>query len=174
MPGNHNSGRRPKPTALKVLEGNRGRRELNTNEPHPAPRAPEIPASLTDEERAEWEYICFQLDSMGTLAISDKYVIQQLAQAVVDYNTYRAYIREHGATYEAFIILDNTGKPVDADVAKAVIKKRPECDLMKQARQDIYRFSTLLGLDPSSRSRLHVGAPRVVDTELSDLLSPDA
>ena len=28
-------GRKPKPTAVKVLEGNPGKRSLNTNEPKP-------------------------------------------------------------------------------------------------------------------------------------------
>ncbi|HZK10243.1 MAG TPA: phage terminase small subunit P27 family, partial [Clostridia bacterium] len=33
-------GRKPKPTALKVLEGNPGKRPLNKNEPQPERKAP--------------------------------------------------------------------------------------------------------------------------------------
>ena len=33
-------GRKPKPTAVKVLEGNPGKRSLNTNEPKPVKKAP--------------------------------------------------------------------------------------------------------------------------------------
>ena len=33
-------GRKPKPTAVKQLEGNPGKRQLNANEPKPAARAP--------------------------------------------------------------------------------------------------------------------------------------
>ena len=33
-------GRKPKPTAVKVLEGNPGKRSLNTAEPKPEKKAP--------------------------------------------------------------------------------------------------------------------------------------
>ena len=36
-------GRKPKPTAIKKLEGNPGKRKLNQNEPQPEKTAPECP-----------------------------------------------------------------------------------------------------------------------------------
>ena len=42
-------GRKPKPTALKVLEGNPGKRPLNENEPKPERKAPECPSWLEPE-----------------------------------------------------------------------------------------------------------------------------
>lgn len=39
-------GRKPKPTAVKQLEGNPGKRQLNANEPKPAARAPSCPKGL--------------------------------------------------------------------------------------------------------------------------------
>ena len=36
-------GRKPKPTALKLLEGNPSRRALNKNEPQPPTSIPECP-----------------------------------------------------------------------------------------------------------------------------------
>ena len=36
------SGRKPKPTAVKVLEGNPGKRSLNTQEPKPGKKAEEF------------------------------------------------------------------------------------------------------------------------------------
>ena len=44
-------GRKPKPTAVKVLEGNPGKRSLNTNEPKPVKKAPRCPAWLEDEAK---------------------------------------------------------------------------------------------------------------------------
>ena len=44
-------GRKPKPTAVKVLEGNPGKRSLNTGEPKPEKKAPRCPAWLEDEDR---------------------------------------------------------------------------------------------------------------------------
>lgn len=44
----------PKPTALKRLEGNTGKRPLNDLEPEPKAGEPEIPADLGEQERTAW------------------------------------------------------------------------------------------------------------------------
>ena len=43
------AGRKPKPTAIKKLEGNPGKRKLNTKEPIPAKGMPECPQWLLAE-----------------------------------------------------------------------------------------------------------------------------
>ena len=48
-------GRTPKPTAIKQLEGNPGKRQLNTNEPKPKQKAPTCPKWLDDEAKKEWK-----------------------------------------------------------------------------------------------------------------------
>ena len=47
-------GRKPTPTALKVLEGNPGKRKLNDNEPRPEKKAPSCPKWLEPEAKKEW------------------------------------------------------------------------------------------------------------------------
>ena len=44
-------GRKPKPTNLKVLEGNPGQRPLNDNEPKPGKKAPTCAAWLEPEAK---------------------------------------------------------------------------------------------------------------------------
>lgn len=56
------SGRKPKPTAIKVLEGNPGKRELNEYEPKPAKKAPRCPSWLEDEAKKEWKRTAKQLE----------------------------------------------------------------------------------------------------------------
>ena len=48
-------GRKPKPTAVKVLEGNPDKRSLNTAEPKPEKKAPRCPSWLEDEAKKEWK-----------------------------------------------------------------------------------------------------------------------
>lgn len=48
-------GRKPKPTAMKVLEGNPGKRQLNSKEPKPVKKAPRCPNWLEDEAKKEWK-----------------------------------------------------------------------------------------------------------------------
>lgn len=63
--------RQPKPTSLRVLEGNRGKRPLR-NEPKPPPLSPEPPDWLDAEARAEWERVIPLLDEIGVLARLDR------------------------------------------------------------------------------------------------------
>ena len=47
-------GRKPKPTAIKILEGNPRKRKLNTKEPRPKKIAPKCPVWLDVEAKREW------------------------------------------------------------------------------------------------------------------------
>ena len=49
-------GRKPKPTALKELEGNPGKRPLNDREPKPEKKAPPCPKWLNDDAKKEWRH----------------------------------------------------------------------------------------------------------------------
>lgn len=51
------AGRKPKPTAVKKLEGNPGKRKLNTKESVPAKGMPECPDWLMPEAKKEWEHL---------------------------------------------------------------------------------------------------------------------
>ena len=54
-------GRRPKPTRLKVLTGNPGKRPLNESEPRPEPVVPECPPELGEVARREWDRLAAEL-----------------------------------------------------------------------------------------------------------------
>ena len=65
------AGRKPKPTALKKLEGNPGKRKLNTKEPVPAKGMPDCPKWLLPEAKEEWKRLCQKLSEMGVLTEID-------------------------------------------------------------------------------------------------------
>ena len=46
-------GRKPKPTAVKIDEGNPGKRRINGREPKPPASLPDCPAHLSDEAKLE-------------------------------------------------------------------------------------------------------------------------
>ena len=52
-------GRKPKPTAIKELEGNPGKRPLNEAEPKPAKKAPPCPKWLEPEAKKEVDQAAF-------------------------------------------------------------------------------------------------------------------
>ena len=63
------AGRRPKPTHLKVVTGNPGKRKLNDKEPTPAKEIPDPPAHLTDWGKVAWGRLTVLLDGMGVLTV---------------------------------------------------------------------------------------------------------
>src|SRR5262245_32872202 len=78
--GNHNSGRRPKPTALKLLDGNPGKRPLNINEPKPPAGEIVAPESISAAGRAVWEELAPVALSMGTLTTADVSAFAKLCE----------------------------------------------------------------------------------------------
>ena len=63
-------GRRPLPTALRKLEGNRGKRPFNEREPQPSPGEPAMPP-LSREAAKEWKRIVPILMALGILTVAD-------------------------------------------------------------------------------------------------------
>jgi phage terminase small subunit len=64
-------GRKPKPTTLRLLEGNPGKRRVD---PGPAPPAgpPERPEWLDAEAKAEWDRVTAVLAQMRLLSAADR------------------------------------------------------------------------------------------------------
>ena len=74
-------GRKPKPTAIKKLEGNPGKRGLNEKEPKPKKKAPKCPAWLDEEAKKEWKRMCKQLEDLGILTEIDMAAFAGYCQA---------------------------------------------------------------------------------------------
>ena len=66
------AGRPPKPTHLKVLEGNPGKRALNKDEPKPQAKIPSCPSHLDKEAKAEWRRISKELLQLNLLTAIDR------------------------------------------------------------------------------------------------------
>ena len=64
-------GPAPKPTALKVLDGNPRHRPINRSEPRPRPVAPKCPSWLDAEAKREWRRIAPALERIGLLTEID-------------------------------------------------------------------------------------------------------
>jgi P27 family predicted phage terminase small subunit len=65
-------GRRPKPTHVKLLTGNPGKRTPNAHEPRPEPIVPECPAELGPVARREWDRLAVELSALRILTNLDR------------------------------------------------------------------------------------------------------
>ena len=74
-------GRRPTPTALKLIQGNPGKRALNPNEPKPVTAVPTYPAHLSPTAKAEWKRLAQQLEKLGMISQLDRTAFAAYCQA---------------------------------------------------------------------------------------------
>ena len=58
------AGRKPKPTAMKELEGNPGKRKLNKKEPMPGKGMPDCPKWLLPDAQEEWKRLSEKLNQI--------------------------------------------------------------------------------------------------------------
>ena len=74
-------GRKPTPTAIKILHGNPGKRPLNKHEPMPEKKAPTCPKWLDDEAKKEWKRLAPQMEQLGILTEADRTAFASYCQA---------------------------------------------------------------------------------------------
>ena len=76
----------PKPTHIRILEGNRGRRPLPANEPQYPPGVPERPSGMSAGGRKIWITLVSEMAASGVLRTVDALALMQLCedQAMLD------------------------------------------------------------------------------------------
>ena len=89
-------GRKPKPTVVKILEGNPGKRALNEKEPKPKNKAPKCPSWLDKEAKKEWRRISKQLEEMGVLTEVDMAAFSGYCEAYSRWKEAEEFISKHG------------------------------------------------------------------------------
>jgi phage terminase small subunit len=89
-------GRRPKPTAIKRLEGNPGKRALNDAEPQPRAVLPEAPEHLSDDEKGKWKAIIQELHPLGLVTAIDKDALAMYCVIYVRWVKAEKMVREKG------------------------------------------------------------------------------
>ncbi len=73
-------GRKPKPTHLKLLEGNPGKRPLNQHEPKLTQKIPTCPGWLLPEAKLEWRRVVKELADTGIITIVDRSMLAAYCQ----------------------------------------------------------------------------------------------
>jgi len=134
-------GRKPKPTAIRVLEGNPGKRRWNAAEPIPPDGCPDCPDHLSDEARAEWHRVAEALYGMGVLTLVDRAALA-------------AYCQAYGRWVEAEVKLRQT--PSLIKTPSGYIQQSPWLSIANKQMELMGRYMTELGMTPAARSRVEV------------------
>ncbi|MBS8225950.1 hypothetical protein DYI42_06845 [Vannielia litorea] len=81
-------GPKPKPSALKLIQGNPGKRRVNMSEPKPKPvRRPKPPIDLDEAGQKEWQRVVRELDALGLVSKLD---VAVLAAYCVAFSRFKA------------------------------------------------------------------------------------
>lgn len=132
-------GPAPKPTVLKKLAGNPGKRKLNEDEPKPRAVRMHAPGHLSDTAKAEWRRIMPELYRLGLLT-------------VVDRSSLAAYCQAYSDWLDAEEHLIDEGKVLATD--KGYKYLNPWWSVRCKSLELMDKFGSRFGFDPSSRSRI--------------------
>ncbi len=132
-------GRTPKPTALKLIAGNPGKRKLNPREPKPEGVLIEPPAYLSDGAKEAW-HAAVRAAPPGLLRTLDGSILEVWACAADLYNKAQTGLVKTGLLVKA----PNTGVPMQSPYL-AIANKQAQI-MMKAAAE--------MGFTPASRSRV--------------------
>ena len=136
-------GRKPKPTAIKELEGNPGKRPLNDAEPKPERKAPPCPKWLEPEAKKEWRRLSKQLEQIGVLTEVDQAAFASYCQAYARWKEAEEFMTQHGT-----IVKTKSG----------YWQQVPQVSIAQTYLKIMNKIAEQFGLTPAARSRITAGA----------------
>lgn len=140
----HPDGRPPKPTTLKVLEGNPGKRPIKQNEPKPRPITPDCPEWLGETAKAEWQRVVPELERMGLLTCVDGAALE-------------GYCESYGKWVEMVHFLKKFEKQgYMFKTPSGYMQQLPQVSMAQRYLAIVKSFCTEFGLTPSSRARMTI------------------
>jgi P27 family predicted phage terminase small subunit len=136
MAGNRSSGRRRKPTHLKLVEGRTYR--LNKGEPIPPGNLAEVPAHFSDRQREVWN---------STLANAPLALLKRLDAGLVE-----CWVVAYCLHEEAVKALQSTPNIIKSPNGTPM--QSPWLQILNKQTSIMIRLAAELGFSPASRARL--------------------
>lgn len=147
-------GPAPKPTALKLIEGNPGHQRINRAEPKPDDLTPRIararyPKYLARDERRMWRYYSGLLARMRVLTEADMVGLEQMSRVTAE------RIRME-------VILAKTG-PLAKSKRTDTVYISPVWMVVQGLRDRELKLLREFGMTPAARTRVSTVGPSAAD-----------
>lgn len=142
------TGRKPKPTHLKLVTGNPGKRPMPKAEAKVVPALPSPPPHLADEAKVEWGRVSEDLFKVGLLSHIDRAALAAYCQA------YGRWVQAERAIAEMAKRDQLTGGLMIKTTNGNAIQN-PLVGTANKAAADMVRFAAEFGMTPSARSRIN-------------------
>lgn len=137
-------GPKPKPTALRKLEGNPSGRPLPTNEPQPQRvLKAEAPKDLQPDGVIIWNQLVDEMGRIGLLSVLDLHALHRYVRYLLEY---------HEAEKRINGVLLITMKWPNGQVRH--VTPNPYLSIRNNAATQLGRLEQSLGLTPSARARM--------------------
>jgi P27 family predicted phage terminase small subunit len=130
-------GRKPKPTFLKLVEGNSGHRPLNHDEPVPDGDLVDGPDELSPDQRRMWARM---------LKNAPEGMLRRLDEAV-----FASYVISYCALLKANQKITELGEICKVNNVESI---NPYVSMARNANAAMIKAAAELGFTPSSRSRV--------------------
>ena len=140
------AGRKPKPTALKIISGNAGKRPLPTNEAFVPSSEPAPPPFLSDDAKVEWGRLVSTLFSAGLISEIDRAVFAAYCQSYVRWAQAE---RELDKLAEKGVLNSILMKTTNGNAIQHVLLW-----VANKAHADMVRYASEFGMTPSARTRV--------------------
>lgn len=147
-------GRKPTPTALKIVRGNPGKRPLPEDE-LTLQRGATVPDWLTPDAAKHWPTIAQQLEEAGVLTVIDAPALALYCESFARWKQATNHILKHGQ-----VITSPTG----------VVKQSPYLLIASKAHDQMAKMLIEFGMTPSSRSRVTKVKPGEQKNPFADLV----
>jgi P27 family predicted phage terminase small subunit len=136
-------GRKPKPTSIKTLSGNPGRRPVNTAEPRfrVPERTPRPPAFLSDSAAEVWRDLGKLLREAGLFTVVDRYALAMFCAVAARWMRAEREIERLGV-----VLIAESGN----------LYQNPWLHIANKAWGQMRQMLSEFGLTPAERSRLKV------------------
>lgn len=171
------AGRRPKPTAVKVLAGNPGKRPLNASEPKPKESTARAPRGLGVEGARFWRRYVRGLAAIGVLTEADEPAAQLMSEhfevavrAATELRQPVAVLKPDGSPQT-----DKDGEPVFSQADLVVVdrdgnvRKNPLLQVLRDHSAAFRGYAVEFGMTPAARSKLHL--PEEEQPSFADLFA---
>lgn len=145
------TGPPPKPTALRLLHGDRKDR-INTREPKVRDAPPEAPEDMAADVREIWDYTLRELVAMKTAAAADRDSLICYCEAVVSHRKASAILAQ---------------SPVLIKGLNGGMVRNPALQIQRDTAMNVRAFAQEFGLTPSGRTRIQTEGPTVIEGQIN-------
>lgn len=142
------SGRKPQPTALKLVKGNPGKRALNHQEAKVALAEPTPPEFLNTDAKVEWGRVVGTLYRAGLMTELDRAVLAAYCQA---YGRWAQAERALGRMADK----DEMNRALMVKTHNGTAIQNPLVGTANKAKADMVRYAIEFGMTPSARSKVN-------------------